>query len=158
MNTGSDTLREDDIIHPFHIAKALGLGRLGLTLWDGLDASPDHLGHIRAVVDAEGDGAGGEDTDAVTGKGQSIIQKAELQQHRGVLDELHINTANHSQRLFPAGRHQAEQDTQGQCQKETEKRGLNGGPKTQKKALPIEPDLFPGPLRKNTCHVTSHPK
>ena len=56
----------------------------------------------------------------MTGKCQCIIEETQLEQDRCILHDLYIDSADDLQYLFPAGRHQAEDHTQHQCQQNGE--------------------------------------
>ena len=108
-----DALGQDDITHALQITEALRLGRLKLALGHRLDGGADHLAHVSTGINAQRNNASADDAKAQARKGQCAVQKAQLQQQRHILDELHIHTRDQIERLFAAGGHQTDDCTNG---------------------------------------------
>ena len=71
--------------HPLQIVEALCLCGLELTLGHRLNGGTDDLAHIRTGINAQRDDAGADHAQAQAGKGQCVVQKAQLQQQRRLL-------------------------------------------------------------------------
>ena len=97
---------------------------LKLALGHRLNGRADHLAHVSTGVNAQCNDAGADDAEAQARKGQRVVQKAELEQQRGVLDELHIHTGHKLQDLIAAGGHQAQQSANGKGQRQRADSGL----------------------------------
>ena len=119
-----DGLGQDDIKHGRPVTKALALGCLKLPGGDGLDARPDYLRHIGPGVYPQGHNAGDDDVHLEAGKGQHVVQKAHLQHHRGILDELHVHPGDPSKHTHRGGGHEPEEESQGQSQQQRHSGGF----------------------------------
>ena len=64
------------------------------------------------MVQPQGNDPGCQDPDLVTGEGQGIIEKTQLQDERCVLDGFHINPVDGMGQPFAADPHQPQQDSQ----------------------------------------------
>ena len=104
------------------------------------------------MIDAQCNKSCGQNPNAVAGKGKGIVEEAQLQKHRRILEELHIHPADPPEHLLIAGRHQAEYNTKDQGQDQAKQRSFCRCAEALKEAGTIEPHLIPGSLRKNSCH------
>ena len=139
-----DALGQDDVAHPLQIVEALSLCGLELALRHRLDGSADDLAHVSAGVNAQCNDAGADDAEAHACKCQRIIQEAQLQQQRGVLDELDVNAGDDAQQLTAAGGHQAQRSADDEGQRQCADGGLQRVAQTQQKTLTMRPDGGPG--------------
>jgi len=104
----------------------------------------DDLAHVSAGVNAQCNDAGADDAEAHACKCQRIIQEAQLQQQRGVLDELDVNAGDDAQQLTAAGGHQAQRSADHEGQRQCADGGLQRVAQTQQKTLTMRPDSGPG--------------
>ena len=139
-----DALGQDDVAHPLQIVEALSLCGLELALRHRLDGGADDLAHVSAGVNAQCNDAGADDAEAHACKCQRIIQEAQLQQQRGVLDELDVNAGDDAQQLTAAGGHQAQRSADDEGQRQCADGGLQRVAQTQQKTLTMRPDGGPG--------------
>ena len=131
------------MVHHAGVVEALGMGRLKLTLGNGLNTRPNDLGHVGSGVYPQGNHAGYQDSQALPGKCQSVIQETQLKQQRRILNQFHIDTGDAPQNFIAAGCHQAKDNSQCKRQNQGKKGGLHRIEQSQQKCAAVGPHLGP---------------